>query len=262
MPAASSRAASRPGTSTVSYSKSHHYSAAFVHVASSIVLVVASELRPRASLELDVGPPLDVRLFAALAGFWSGALHVAQALGRGEPPAYFSAYRWVDYAVSASLMVPPVAAYAGQSDGSMMAAASVIMASVLGAGASAVERSISSGGSATLPFVACALIYAVAWAVAFAGAQAVSAGLRLTVAGLLVSHLACAGPAAARCFFPGYGLTPVQYARISAAVSAASKVTLHWTAYFVDPAGPASVFFLVALAMGDVAGAFVFVTDP
>lgn len=252
----------KPVAQSLKIQNSHHAYASGIHIVSSISLIVASELSKRPPLQLDGGNTIDLRLFAALAGIWSGLAHVAQYVFRQDDTTQlYSPYRWLDYSVSASLMVAPICCYAGQRDGDLIAAASLLMAIILASGALATELSASANSRSPLVFVASFFIYTTSWGVGFHKAEMAPVGLRLVVAWLLLVHLSCSFPLASVIFFKSRKISSVDYARASAAFSVASKITLHWTTYFVDPEGNGSVLFLAAAGMGVASGTLVFVMD-
>lgn len=101
-----------------------------LHLLSSLLILgLPSNQGTNDSYVLSSGHSANPLNFAAASAMWSSFCHfyVFMRDGKGRKELLFARWRWIDYAISASLMVVPVAAFANQTDAYVVSTAVLTM---------------------------------------------------------------------------------------------------------------------------------------
>ena len=148
----------------------HHVASVFFHGISSVLLLVFTENERVPAVELKDGSRISNQFLAFFAGTWSTLSHIFQVwkptwpTGDDDSKTYYVPPRWIDYTVSASLMVTPVLVFTGQREPGVLVASSLLVALSAGIGAGYTEHLVSEQSKSSCRwFWIFGILYDLAW---------------------------------------------------------------------------------------------------
>ena len=213
------------------------FAAALIHSLSALLISALSDFSNSRKIRLSNGYHVSPLPFAAAAAFWSA---VAHSVTRDNGTiSRFQITRWIDYTVSAALMVFPAAVFCGQVNEHIIGC-SVVTMSWLMVLAAVCEHQLLFSGATKEPleiraatFTASSGIYVLVWILVAISATEKS---EPAIAALLIGSHALFAPLL---LAAGLGFSwlqrPDDYDAASTCLSVFCKVLMHWLVFFNTP---------------------------